>query len=282
MLLALAIPAGVVSAVAYGVGTAVQHTAVQAEATGGAGLARLLRSPRWWASIAGDGFGLVLQLIALATGPVVLIQPLFILCLPVALPVRARLGGRPPTRRDYLWSLVLCAGLGAFFLVAGRPHTGGALTTSTAVTAIAVSLGSGLVLALGSRLLRGTSRAVVISAIAGAWFGTEAMLVNGVSTVWSSDGLSAFTHLVGLVPLVGAVVLGLLGFAFSQAAFQHGSIGAALPAMLVVDPLVAVLTGAFLLGEGVRADPLAVLGYALSAAVVVYATFRLALGGDRH
>lgn len=98
MNLAVAIPLGVAAAVAYGVAAAFQHDAVGQHEPGSTAppFSALLRDPRWLAASSGDVVGLVLQLAALATGPVVLIQPLFVLCLPVALPIRAMFGGTAP------------------------------------------------------------------------------------------------------------------------------------------------------------------------------------------
>ena len=227
-------------------------------------------------SIGGDTVGVVLQLAALATGPVVLVQPLFVLCLPVALPVRARFGGPRPTSRDYAWAAVLGTGLALFFLLAGSPAAGRELTTKAAAVVAIAALVAGGVLALASRVLDSTRRAVTFSAVAGAWFGVEAVLVNAVSTAWSKDGLHAFERPAGLVPLVGLIVLGLLGFVLTQIAFRLGSLPASLPAMLVTDPFVAVVLGALVLGEAVRSGPFAIAGYVGCAALIVLATVRLA------
>src|SRR6185437_1929321 len=102
MSLAVAIPCGIAAAVAYGGATAVQHSAAHT-GTGEAdavGLLRLLTSPRWWLSVAGDGVGLLLQVVALATGPVVLIQPLLVLALPVSLIVGFLIGRPRPSASD--------------------------------------------------------------------------------------------------------------------------------------------------------------------------------------
>jgi hypothetical protein len=280
MNLALAVPLGVASAIAYGGAAAVQHDVVQrAGGEGTASIRDLLRDARWWLSIAGDTVGTVLQLAALATGPVVLIQPLFVLCLPVALPIRARMGGPRPGRGDYLSCLLLAAGLAAFFTLAGRPHAPHELAAGTAGLLAAVALAVGLGICALAWSQPPTSKAVALSAVTGVWFGIEAVLVNCVSTAYSHRHWSAFGHPVGLVPLVSAVVVGLSGFALSQVAFRAGSLGASFPAMLVIDPLVAVLVGSLLLGESVRSAPLVLVGYLLSAVVITLATFRLAAAG---
>ena len=277
MSLAVAVPAALASAVAYGASTAVQHTVVgELDDTQPTGLLSLLRNPRWWLSILGDTVGLTLQLIALSTGPVVLIQPLFVLCLPIALPIRARLGGPRPTPRDFMWSAVLGGGLGVFFIVSGNPGSGRALTTAAGVGIALVALAAGSLAVLGTLRSRPLVRAMVLSAVAGCWFGVEAVLVNAASVVWRHGGLRAFGHPVGLVPLISLIVLGVLGFVLTHVAFSLGSIAASFPATLVADPIIAVALGAGLLNEAIRDDALALVGYVICLAMIVLATVRLA------
>ncbi len=278
MNLAYAIPLGLASAVAYGVAAAVQHEAVGQAADGAAAptLRELLRDGRWWASIAGDSFGLVLQLAALATGPVVLIQPLFILCLPVALPIRAVFGGAGPSRGDYLATVALALGLGGFFAIAGNPGASSALAESTSIGLAVIALAGGLAVAAAAGRLPNAAKAVVLSAVSGLWFGVEAVFVNSVATSFDRYSWSAFERADTVIPVVAATVIGLSGFALSQVAFRAGNLAASFPAMLVLDPLVAVLLGAALLGEHVRITPAADVGYSVCLVVIVLATVRLA------
>ncbi len=274
MSLAVALPAALAGAVAYGGSTAVQHLAASEETAGG--LLTLLRNPRWWLSIGGDSVGFVLQILALATGPVVLIQPIFILSLPVALPIRRRLGGPPVTRSDYLACLVLIAGLGGFFLLAGDPGSGRPLTVSTAITIIAVSLVGGAIVWAVARRTSATVRALLLSSVAGVYWGVMAVLVNAVSARFDADGWSALVRGDGIVTVLGAAGLGLIGFALAQVAFQAGTLGASFPAMLVLDPLAAVVLGAAVLHERLGLTPLRVVGYVACLAAIVAATLRLA------
>jgi hypothetical protein len=276
MTLAVAVPLGIVSAVAYGAAAAVQHDAVGQGEDGHRPVRELLRDARWWASIGGDSVGLVLQLAALAFGPVVLVQPLFVLCLPVALPIRALFGGPRPTRADYVASFALAVGLAGFFAIAGSPAGAHALAASTGVVLAATALVAGGAVSLLARGLPATAKAITLSAVAGLWFGVEAVFVNVVSTEFDRHSFGAFATAPGLVATAGAVVLGLLGFALSQVAFRAGNLAASFPAMLVCDPLIAVVLGALLLHETVRGAPLAVVGYLACLAVIVAATLRLA------
>jgi threonine/homoserine efflux transporter RhtA len=119
-------------------------------------------------------------------------------------------------------------------------------------------------------------RAVVLSAVTGAWFGVEAVLVNSAATTFDHASWHAFATPPGLVSAIGATVVGLSGFALSQVAFRAGNLGASFPAMLVIDPLVAVILGAVLLGETTRSDNWALVGYATCLCVIVAATVKLA------
>ena len=84
----------------------------------------LLRNPRWLLATAGDVVGVVLQVLALANGAVVLVQPLLVLSLPVAVLLRSAFGGpgpRPPTCSA---APPLIAGLALFFALLGEPGRG--------------------------------------------------------------------------------------------------------------------------------------------------------------
>lgn len=271
MSLAVAVPAAIAGAIAYGGATAVQHEAAQVGP-----LRNLLRNSRWWLSIGGDSVGLLLQLVALATGPVVLVQPLFILSLPIALPIRRRLGGPAVTGAEYAACAVLIAGLAGFFALAGAPGDGRPLPVVTGFWLVVATLLFGVSLVAVSRRAGGVTRALVASSIAGLYFGVEAVLIDAASDEWGRHGLAAFTHARGLIALVGAAVIGLLGFALAQIAWQAGSLGASFPAMLVIDPLAAVLLGATLLREHIGVSSVRGLGYLVSLALIVAATLRLA------
>ena len=187
-MLLLSLLLGVLSAVAYGCSTAVQHAAVH-DASGNSdakGLLNLLRNPRWLMSIGGDGLGLVLQVAALSTGPVVLIQPLQVLSLPIAMPLRARLGGPRPTARDWWAVVAVVLGLGLFLLLVGDP---GAPTRHHATATLVVAAGGvglGGVLALVALGLPPRTRAVVFGALGGMLFAVVAVLIDETSTVLSA------------------------------------------------------------------------------------------------
>lgn len=284
MTLAVAIPAAILAAVAYGASTAVQHSAAHT-GTGQVDarrLVNLVRNPRWLLSLCGDAVGLILQVIALSTGPVVLVQPLLVLALPVSLPVARMLGGPNPRRPDYLACLGIVAGLAVFFVLLGDPGNGDPLSTSAAAWAIvlAVVVGGGLFLAVRGR---GTAlRAGVVGAVAGGSFGLVGVLLNSVAETMADDGLSEFGHAQGLVALAGVVIVGALAMTLTQVSFQVGALAAAFPANESAAPVVAVVLGAVLLHEDVPMAPLYVLAYLGCLGAVIVGAIQLARASERE
>jgi drug/metabolite transporter (DMT)-like permease len=279
MSLLIAVPCGVASAIAYGVSTAVEHSAAHEtvdEAAPGEGLVRLVKNPRWLMGLAGDALGLVLQVIALSTGPVVLIQPLLVLALPISLPVARWLGGPRPGRAQFLSCLWLILGLGAFFAIVGNPGDADPLDTRGALICVLIVAVVGLATLAVFRKRSGAVKAAVYGTVSGAWFGVVAVLLDAAAATWQQHGIAAFGRGEGLVPLVSLVILGAASIALSQVAFAAGALGASFPASLTADPVVAVLLGAILLNERVPASALAALAYVGCLAAVLYGAVRLA------
>lgn len=280
MSLAIAVPCAVASALAYGTATAVQHRAAHRD-TGRADardLRRLARDPRWLASVGGDALGLVLQVVALATGPVLLVQPLLVLAVPVALPVGRLLGGPAPGWRDYAACVGILGSLAVFFALVGDPGHAAPLPTTSAVWALAVAavVGAGVLLAVNTATR--TVRAAAYGAVAGAWFGLVGVLLDSVATTWSRSGLAGMTHPAGWVPLACLLLVGAAALLLTQFSFQVGSLAASFPANEATAPVVAVVLGAALLHERLPTSPGHVAAYLLCLAVVAGGATQLARG----
>lgn len=279
MSLTVAVPAALASALLYGTATAVQHQAVH---TGtGAGDARalfaLLRDPRWLLSILGDSLGLAFQLLALATGPVVLVQPLLVLAVPVALPVGWALGGTRPSRGDWWACVAIVAGLGVFFAVVGLPVPQQGLSAAAAGVAAATALlvVGGVLLAVRGRGVR--VRAGAYGAAAGSMFGLVGVLLDGASSLAQREGVLALVGSAsGRTLTVAAVLVGGSALVLTQVAFQVGSLSASFPASEAAAPLVAVILGALLLQEQVPVSGWALALYAGCLLAIVAGTVRLA------
>jgi drug/metabolite transporter (DMT)-like permease len=268
MSLAVCLPAALASAAAYGSASALQH---QAANTGGGevdvrGIGRLLARPLWLAGLGLDGVGLVLQVLALSTGPVSLVQPVQVLALLVAFPVGAALGGPPATRRRTAAAVLVAVAVGGFLALAGDPGgdrspPGGVITALT-VGFLAVGGGVGLLARRGPRHLR----AAGYGAVSGAWFAFAAVCLRVVSLRLPHHGV---LRPGVLVPLGCLLLVGAAALAMTQAAFQVGELADSLPAATASDPVVAVVLGVAVLGERLPLGAPRLLGYAAALVAVV-------------
>ena len=280
MPLAVALPCAVMSAVAYGTATAVQHRAAH-RGTGRAdarGVLRLVRDPRWLASVGGDTIGLALQVVALATGPVLLVQPLLVLAVPVALPVGRLLGGPSPTWQDYAACVGILGSLAVFFLLVGNPGQASPLPAAQAAWTTVAAAALGGVLFSAVRTASSTVRAAIYGAVAGAWFGFVGVLLDAVSTTWQRSGPAGLTQPDGWVPLVCLLLVGSGALVLTQVSFQVGTLAASFPANEATAPVVAVVLGAALLHERLPLSAGHVAAYLLCVAVVAAGAVQLARG----
>ena len=270
-----------VSALFSAVGSVAQHgAATQVANKDNSGLALmtgLARQPVWWAGFLGDAGGYGFQAIALGLGPLLLVQPLLVASLVFALPISAYWRGRKVVRSDLGWAVALSAALLAF-LVIGDPSLGvdhASLREWATVGCALLLLTGGCV--LGATFSTGALRAGLLAVTAGAFYGLTAALTKSVVDILAASPLEALTYL-GTYALVGS---GTLGFYFQQAAFQAGSIGASLPAITLVEPVVAAAIGIGILEEHIRADGPALVMLGLSAVVMVVSTVALSLSSAR-
>lgn len=277
MSLLVAVPAAVAAGLAYGAATAVQHAAAHTgEGTADAGrLLALLRDPRWLLSVGGDGIGLGLQVLALATGPVALVQPLLVLAVPVSLPVGWALGGPRPTRADLVSCAAVVVGLAAFVLLVGDPGPSRGLAPSTALVLATVGLLAGGACCLVVRGRAAAVRALGYGTVAGGWFGLVGVLLDAAS---GAVGRHGATSAEVLVPAVGVLAVGAGALVLTQVAFQVGALAASFPASESAAPVVAVVLAGTLLGERVPHGAADLLGYAGCLTLVVAGTLRLARG----
>jgi drug/metabolite transporter (DMT)-like permease len=103
------------------------------------------------------------------------------------------------------------------------------------------------------------------------------VLVDAASQRASDHGMHGLLATPrGIVPLVGALVLGIGGMVLTQMSFQVGSLAATLPANLATDPLTAVVLGVALLHEHIPHSGWHATAYAVCLVAVVVGAIRLA------
>jgi drug/metabolite transporter (DMT)-like permease len=235
----------------------------------------LLRRPLWWAGTAAAIAGYLFQALALAEGSLLLVQPILVSALLFALPMSARLAHRRVTRGEWAWALLLTAAL-ALFVVLARTRPGdyeASLPTSALVAVICTAAVMACVVVAIRKA--GWRRAVLLALAVGVLFGVVAVLTKLVMHVLVYDGLRA---LLATPVLYLLVVLGIVAVFLQQSAFHAGSLQTSVPTMLVLEPVIAVVLGAVVLGEHLDVSRLDGVLIAISTAAMAAAT--IALGRD--
>lgn len=243
--LALSVLLSFVSAVAYAGGAIVQE---QVALSSPDGHYAPLRRPSWWASLALNGLGGVLHVVALAYGPLSLVQPLGALTIVFALPMAALFVGRRAGATAWRGAVMATAGLaGLLSLVGtsdGRPldpaqRVGVALVTGAAVVALMIA---------GRAAHRHPAvRGVLLATGSGIAFGMSSVFTKTVAVDWAG-GVS-----MADLPSLGAIaVFAVAGVLLSQASYRGAGLAAPLATLTVVNPVLAAAVGITMFGETFR------------------------------
>ncbi len=208
-------------------------------------LVRLLKRPMWLAGFAADWIAFAFQAAALATGSLLVVQPLLTTGLLFALPIGAHWSGRRLRTRDWAAAIMLTTGLG-LFLYLGNSN-GGADTASFArwiPWLVGFGAGAGACVVVASRA-KGTTRALSLALATGLLYGATAALTKSSANLLG-DGLD--TLVTSWEPYVLAAVA-LVGMVLAQSAFQAGNLEASLPTLTVSEPIIAAMIGVGLFEE---------------------------------
>ena len=281
----VAVPAAVAGAASFGLASAIQQRATKQVPTSGTLNPRLLldliRRPVWVVGIGTVVVGLSLQIVALAYGPLVLVQPLLVTGVLFGAVFSAVLTRRRVDHLIVLGSLGCVAGL-SVFLVLARPSGGSAQLEQEGWALLPLALVFGLSVIICLIVAARSAGAVAVAALAGATgvlYGLTAGLMKVVTSQFRSGGLiETFGH-----PMLYVVcAVGPLGFLLSQNTFQQGTlIAPALAIITIVDPLVGVAIGVCWLGEQVNTSPAALAGELISALVLIGSVGLLAHRGTQ-
>lgn len=208
-------------------------------------LVRLLKRPMWLAGFAADWVAFAFQAAALATGALLVVQPLLTTGLLFALPIGARWSGRRLRPRDWIAAIVLTVGLG-LFLYEGSPNGGQdrASFASWIPWLVGFGIAAGVCVVIAWRG-RGTTRALSLALATGLLYGATAALTKSSASLLGE----------GIVPLVTAwepyvlAAIALVGMVLAQSAFQAGNLEASLPTLTVSEPIIAAMIGMGLFAE---------------------------------
>lgn len=242
----LAIFFALLSALTIAWGTVIRHRVASTSEDNDVPLLNAVRSPWWWGGLLGAMAGYGLQIVALNFGTLLIVQPILVLSLMFTLPLSARMDGRRISKSETTWALLLTVAV-AVLVVLGRPTSG---DTHPPLKIWLLVLGIGVVV-IGAILLFAATRgkemqALLYGAMTGSIMGYLALMSKAVVDTFrlrGMEGLVTGWELYALLALAG------IGTAVQQLSFNAGALKNSLPAMTIVEPLVAFSLGYAVLGE---------------------------------
>ncbi|WP_225635775.1 DMT family transporter [Streptomyces solaniscabiei] len=243
--LALSVLLSLVSAVAYAGGAIVQEQ-VAASSTGVQYAP--LRRPAWWAAVGLNGLGGLLHVVALAYGPLSLVQPLGALTIVFALPMAALFVGRRAGATAWRGAIMATVGLAGLLSLVGASDAQ-SLDTAQRVTVAVVTAGAIVTLMIAGRAAQRhpAVRSVLLATASGIAFGMSSVFTKTVAVDWTG-GVSA----ADLPSLAVIGVLATAGMLLSQASYRGAGLAAPLAVLTVANPVVAAVVGITMFGESFR------------------------------
>jgi drug/metabolite transporter (DMT)-like permease len=211
-------------------------------------LSYLVRHKVWLAGIVFTIAAALAQATALATGPVALVQPIFIIELPFTLLVASRMIGRKLPRLTWAAVGIVTISLG-IGLAAAAP-SGGSDTAGTAewVRALIVTACFELVLIIVGVKAQGNARAAALGLAAACGYALTAALMKNAMAALGQGVVPFFT----CWQLYATAIAGVGSLFILQNSLQAGSLIATQPALTLGDALISVSYGVTLFGESLR------------------------------
>ncbi|MDQ1706548.1 MAG: hypothetical protein QOF18_2914 [Frankiaceae bacterium] len=227
----------------------------------------------WLGGIAAMFIGDGLQAWALGKGSLAVVEPVLTASLLFALPMSAAWHRERLKRNEWTGAIMVSAGLG-LLLGVGSPTVGRAdmpeyewLLVTLATWGLALVL-----VAAGQRAPWPSYKAALIGGGAGVLFGLQDALTRYCLHWFGRD----FGHLlVSWQPYV-LLVTAVYGLTLAQSAYEAGSLSAALPPMVIGEPVIGMLIGMLALNEQLNNSPVDLALEAFGALVMVWGTWILA------
>lgn len=243
--LALSVVLSLVSAVAYAGGAIVQE---QVAVSSPEQQFAPLRRASWWAAVALNGLGGLLHVVALAYGPLSLVQPLGALTIVFALPMAALFVRRKAGATAWRGAIMSTVGLAGLLSLVGTSDAQSLDTTQRVAVATATGLAVVALMIAGRAAHRHPAvRSILLATASGIAFGMSSVFTKTVAVDWTG-GVS--TADVPSLAVIG--VLATAGVLLSQASYRGAGLAAPLATLTVVNPVAAAAVGITMFGETFR------------------------------
>lgn len=265
----IAIGLVVIASVCFALGATGQHLAIHRnqadtgkQAMTPRELLSLLRNPRWLGSTVLIGCGAALHIVALKLAPVTVVQPVGILAVAWSVLLAGRIHGYRAGR--VIWTAVgmTVVGIVAFTVLSAtysEDKLGFQLTPVVVATVIIYVVGG--VLAAASRWVPLAFRCLLLASAGAVLYGLASALTKTLLGWVGEHGWLSPQVIGALLAIIATYVIG--GWMIQQAyAVGHAEI--VVGSLTVIDPVVAVLFGLVVLGEGEAITALVALGMLLA------------------
>jgi drug/metabolite transporter (DMT)-like permease len=265
------------------IGAQRQSSAVK-DSTGGLalntnGFLRLLRSPRWVLGLVLLALGMGLNVVALASAPLTVVQPIGAIALVITTIVNSKDQGIRLNRMTIVAITACVSGSALFVLLAVNvtQETHGVSVEDELTTVLLLAV---VVLIFGTLALSFRHRLNAFAYILGAGmlFGFVAVLTRLI-TIHLFDPNGRFLANVPWYSVIAIAVAGLLGSWFVQSAYASGPPDLVVAGLTVIDPIVGIAIGIVILDE-LRPDVQAVMAISMGIASLVAIVGVIAL--SRH
>lgn len=266
----LAVAFAFASALSIAWGTVIRHRVALTSGTNRTGaIVDAIRLPVWWAGLSAAFLGYFLQIIALSYGTLLIVQPILVLSLMLTLPLSSLYDRRRLSKRELFWAGILTIAVGVI-VIYGSPLPGHQEPElDTWLSCLSVGAAVLTVIYMVARRLHGTWRGVLLGGTTGAIMGYVAVLSKAVVDIYTTTGLVGLVSSWELYSLIAGAVIGT---SVQQASFNAGALKTSLPAMTVVEPLVAFALGYAVLKEYFDVHGWGWLLMAGATAIMLFAT----------
>ncbi|MFD5635970.1 DMT family transporter [Streptomyces sp. NPDC127077] len=274
--LALSVVLSFVSAVAYAGGAIIQE---QVAVTSPGQTYAPLRRPGWWAAVGLTGLGGLLHVVALAYGPLSLVQPLGALTIVFALPMAALFVGRRAGAAAWRGAIMATVGLAGLLSLVGASDAQSLSHAQRLALGVVSGAAVAALMVAGRAAHRHPAvRSVLLAVAAGVAFSMSSVFTKTVAVDWSRH-----VSLADLSSLAAIGVFATAGMLISQASYRGAGLEAPLATLTVVNPVVAAAVGITMFGETFRygtAGTALALGCGVVAAggLILLTTERIAAG----
>lgn len=229
-------------------------------------LARVVRRPLWVLGILAEIAGFALQVVALRSGSLVVVQPLITTSLLFTLALSGLWSRDAVRAREWAAVVAVILGLSAFMVLASPSEHSSGVASQVDWSILGATMAGGVaVLLLSGFRHGGRSRAALFGLAAGLGDAVMAVLTKAMAHSLGA-GVGQTLHTWAPYALCVAGIGSLL---LSQTAYQTGRPTVSLPLITVTDPIVSSAIGVALFGEALRLNGLRAPAVALAALVMI-------------